>query len=78
MITVDIYKEAEKEDTHYPVVKVSPNGRVVLFTAENTGTFLGLFGMSDIYDPYAIGFHYDRWDESVFRPFKGKITIEVS
>ena len=74
MITSVIVSTKISEKQVYPCVKEC-EGIVVSFTEKNVGIILS---GTDPANNYGVGELYSEWNESEFKPFKGKILIEVS
>ena len=68
-IKVEVKARASSDDRGpYPCLKISPQGRLVLFTAEKTGVQINNH-------ENGLGDSGDSWAEYVFVPFYGDVTI---
>jgi len=70
MITVTIEEEPVGTKDIYPMLKITEDGEMVLFTNEKTGTLITPGKFTKI-----VGYYTDDWIESHFTPFTGKITL---
>jgi len=63
-------KQQPQVEWNYPCFGISKNGNVVLFSNSGMGTVI-----KNSRDN-VIGYHSEKWNMTLFTPFKGKITIE--
>jgi hypothetical protein len=57
-------------DKEYPWIGISNQGNIILFTKSGTGISLS--------SAYADGSYTEGWQENLFKPFHGEITLSNS
>jgi hypothetical protein len=67
-IATEVVRSEQQTAASYPCIKVSGDGRVVLFSAPQTGVFLAGTG-------HRIGDRLDTWAEDDFTVLSGRVIL---
>lgn len=82
MIEAFINEVEENVENKYPYIGIYKADRdtssIVLFTKQNCGIQLDFEGEDDPEYPTRIGEYVENYDESLFKPYSGSITIRNS
>ena len=70
MFKITVNEQDEGVDRRYPYIGINDSGTMVLFIMECTGITL------EKNDMFRAGYYSIGWVESIFKPFKGTVTIE--